>query len=76
MGLSSDRCIHSDHLTHKKAKEDGLPNYSFQKEGVIRVNICSKCHTRIPGHIINIDNGKIKEYFDIRSFNNLFKTPS
>lgn len=63
---------HSRSLVHKRGVEDGLPNYAAQQSDEVRVTICTKCHPRIPGHIVNIMPEDIEGYFAIEDTGDLF----
>lgn len=63
---------HTAGLVHERGTEDGLPNYAAQKDGQVRVTICSKCHPRIPGHIVTVMPDTLEAYFGIEDTDELF----
>lgn len=63
---------HTTRLVHEREMEDGLPNYTAQRDDEVRVTICSKCHPRIPGHLVNVMPDTLERYFQIADTSELF----
>jgi hypothetical protein len=63
---------HSRNLVHEVDVEDGVPFYEAQQQGPYGITVCSSCHSRLPGHIINIEPDNIESYFEYESPDNLF----
>lgn len=54
-------------FAHDPGIEAGVPCYEEQLERGLRIKVCRKCHTKLPGHLINIVPGNFGELLETKN---------